>query len=62
MVREENTRVENIKEVVENITITPYQEVKNNLDSISRKTRKALGVKLHCQKPLAVIYNEPKNN
>jgi hypothetical protein len=62
MINEENVMADSIKEAIENIKITPYSEVKQNLDTIARKTRKALGVKLHSKKPPIAIYNAKENN
>jgi hypothetical protein len=50
---------EDIKGAVAEFKITPYSEVKNNLDIISCKTRKALGIKLRQAKPFK-IKNEQK--
>ncbi|MDR1911291.1 MAG: hypothetical protein LBQ52_02945 [Helicobacteraceae bacterium] len=42
---EQTTKIDRIRAAIDNIKIAPYQEVKKNLDSAARKTRRALGVK-----------------
>jgi hypothetical protein len=57
MIKGQDSNAAGIKDTIEHLKIAPYQEVKRNLDLAARKTRKALGVTLHCKKPLNVIYN-----
>ncbi|MDR1195083.1 MAG: hypothetical protein LBL00_01230 [Endomicrobium sp.] len=35
-----------IKDTISKFKLTPYSKVKKNLDTVSRKTRKALGVSM----------------
>lgn len=44
MTEEQKAKI--IKKTVANLTVTPYADVKKNLDRIAKQTRKALGVKL----------------
>jgi hypothetical protein len=50
----------NIIESLANFKIIPYAEVKTNLDIVSHKTRKALGVTLRQPKPSCVSNNDYK--
>jgi hypothetical protein len=53
-------KMEYIIDSISNFKIIPYSEVKKNLDIVSHKTRKVLGVKLRQEKPSCVINNEYK--
>lgn len=51
----------NIIEAISNFQVIPYAEVKNHLDIVAYKTRKALGVTLRQAKPSCVIDNDCKD-